>query len=35
MKWIDALKEFYKGKKFKIPKKGTADYTAVKKLMNK
>jgi len=35
MNWAEALKEFYKGKKFKIPKKGTDDYIAVKKLMNK
>lgn len=31
--WIEALKEFNKGKKYTIPKKGTAEYAAVKKLM--
>ena len=37
MKWIVALKEFNKshGGKYKIPKKGTDDYKAVKKLMEK
>lgn len=33
--WIIALKEWNKDKEFKIPKKGTADYDAVKKLMGK
>lgn len=31
--WVEALKEFNKGKKYSIPKKGSADYDAVKKLM--
>jgi hypothetical protein len=32
--WIEALKMYYSGKTFKIPKKGSEDYDAVKKLMS-
>lgn len=32
--WIEALKMYYSGKKFMIPKKGSEDYDAVKKLMS-
>tara|TARA_A100000171_G_scaffold17367_1_gene15836 strand:- start:761 stop:874 length:114 start_codon:yes stop_codon:yes gene_type:complete len=37
MSWIEALKKYnkQKGGKYKIPKKGTAEYNEVKKLMNK
>ena len=31
--WVEALKEYNKGKKYSIPKKGSAEYDAVKKLM--
>lgn len=33
MTWMQALKAHFGGKKFVIPKKGTPDYEAVKKLM--
>ena len=33
MKWVDALKKFNEGKKWSIPKKGSAEYEAVKKIM--
>ena len=34
--WIMALEEFNKeNAKYTVPKKGTAEYEAVKKLMNK
>jgi len=34
-KWIIALKRFNKGKaKYVVPKKGSADYRAVKKIMD-
>ncbi|ARF12319.1 hypothetical protein Klosneuvirus_4_134 [Klosneuvirus KNV1] len=33
-KWITALKRFNKGKStYTVPKKGSADYNAVKKIM--
>ena len=33
MKWVDALKKYNEGKKWSIPKKGSAEYDAVKKIM--
>jgi hypothetical protein len=33
MKWVEALKKYNEGKKWSIPKKGTAEYDAVKKIM--
>jgi hypothetical protein len=33
MKWVEALKKYNEGKKYSIPKKGTAEYDAVRKLM--
>ena len=34
--WIQALKKYNEGKKkYIVPKKGTAEYTAVKKIMEK
>jgi hypothetical protein len=33
MKWVEALKKYNEGKKWSIPKKGSAEYDAVKKIM--
>lgn len=33
MKWVEALKKYNEGKKWSVPKKGTAEYDAVRKLM--
>tara|TARA_Y100000361_G_scaffold105479_1_gene95181 strand:+ start:661 stop:1122 length:462 start_codon:yes stop_codon:yes gene_type:complete len=33
--WQDALKQYNTGKKYSIPKKGTPEYDAVKKIQNK
>ena len=35
MTWMQALKIFNKGKKWTIPKKGTADYKKIKAIMKK
>ena len=32
-KWGKALRMYNQGKKFKIPKKGTKEYAAVKRIM--
>jgi hypothetical protein len=33
-KWIEALKIYNKGKKWSVPKKGSAEYVEVKKIMD-
>lgn len=33
MKWVEALKKYNEGKKWSVPKKGTPEYEAVRKLM--
>jgi hypothetical protein len=33
MRWVEALKKYNEGKKWSIPKKGSAEYDAVKKIM--